>query len=155
MFTRDVVMVFCWQHCAPFHFWSVNNKHNTRDQFVWNKVTEEEVEENESAKEVMDSGPFEFIEVTKHCSNYDMLEEERMKVKVEDCSDNEKLEDGRMKVKVEGCSDYDMLEDGRMKVKVEDCTDEDVIVKVEHDIDEDDESKRLVQNRHLSFFSRN
>ncbi|KAK3884283.1 hypothetical protein Pcinc_011448 [Petrolisthes cinctipes] len=26
-----------------------------------------------------------------------------------------------------------------MKVKIEDCTDEDVIVKVEHDIDEDDE----------------
>ncbi|KAK3878787.1 hypothetical protein Pcinc_016598 [Petrolisthes cinctipes] len=114
----------------------------------------------ESAKEVMDSGPFEFTEVTKHCSDYNMLEEERMRVKVEQCNDKEKLEDGRMKVKiedcsddkfeeermkvkVEDCSDYDMLEEERMKVKIEDCTDEDVIVKVEHDIDEDDESKRV------------
>ncbi|KAK3889762.1 hypothetical protein Pcinc_006325 [Petrolisthes cinctipes] len=132
----------------------------------------------ESAKEVMDSDLFEFIEVTKHCSDYNMLEEERMRVKVEDCSDNKKLEDGRkkvkveqcndkekledermkvkiedcsddkfeeerMKAKVEDCSDYDMLEEERMKVKIEDCTDEDVIEKVEHDIDEDDESKRV------------
>ncbi|KAK3888589.1 hypothetical protein Pcinc_007315 [Petrolisthes cinctipes] len=131
----------------------------------------------ESAKEVMVSGPFEFTEVTKHCSDYNMLEEERMRVKYEQCNDKEKLEDGRMKVKiedcsddkfeeermkvkvedcsdydmleermkvkVEDCSDYDMLEEERMKVKIEDCTDEDVIVKVEHDIDEDDESKSM------------
>ncbi|KAK3894084.1 hypothetical protein Pcinc_002103 [Petrolisthes cinctipes] len=112
----------------------------------------------ESAKEVMDSGPFEFIDMTKSCSDYDMLEEERMRVKVEQCNDNENLEEERMKVKIEDsidnekfeermkvkiedCSD-DEFEEESMKVKIEDCTDEDVIVKVEHDIDEDDESKR-------------
>ncbi|KAK4325093.1 hypothetical protein Pmani_004249 [Petrolisthes manimaculis] len=76
----------------------------------------------ESAKEVMDSGPFEFIDVMKHCSDYDVSEEEKMRVKVEQCNDNEKLEDEKM------------------KVKMEDCTDEDVILKVEHNIDEDDKS---------------
>ncbi|KAK4327432.1 hypothetical protein Pmani_002096 [Petrolisthes manimaculis] len=130
----------------------------------------------ESTKEVIDSDDlFEFIDVTKHCSDYDMLEEEGKKVKVEDCNDHnmleeermkveiedcsdEKLEEERMKVKVEDCNDHNMLEERmkveiedcsdekleeeRMKVKVEDCSDEDVIVKVEHDIDEDDNSER-------------
>ncbi|KAK4316352.1 hypothetical protein Pmani_012481 [Petrolisthes manimaculis] len=89
----------------------------------------------------MDSGPYEFIEVMKHCSDYDMLEGERTRVKVEQCNDNEKLEDERMKVKIEDCTD-DKFEEEKMKVKLEDCSDEDVIVKVEHDIDEDDKSKR-------------
>ncbi|KAK3890068.1 hypothetical protein Pcinc_005983 [Petrolisthes cinctipes] len=92
----------------------------------------------ESAKEVMDSGPFEFLEVTKHCNDFEMLEDERIKVKAEQCNDNEKLEEERMRIK--DCID-DELEEERMKVKIEDCTDEDVIVKVEHDIDEDDISK--------------
>ncbi|KAK4321518.1 hypothetical protein Pmani_007679 [Petrolisthes manimaculis] len=95
----------------------------------------------ESAKEVIDSDSFEFIEVTKHYSDYDMLEKERMKVKVEDCSDHNMLEEERMKVEIEDCSD-EKLEEEWIKVKVEDCSDEDVIVKVEHDIDEDDKSER-------------
>ncbi|KAK4324158.1 hypothetical protein Pmani_005161 [Petrolisthes manimaculis] len=71
----------------------------------------------------MDCGSFEFVDVTKLCNNFKMLEDERMKVKVEQCNDDEKLQ-----------------EEG-MGIKVEDCTDEDVIVKVEHDIDEDDKRK--------------
>ncbi|KAK4324164.1 hypothetical protein Pmani_005167 [Petrolisthes manimaculis] len=85
----------------------------------------------------MDCGSFEFVDVMKQCNNFKMLEDEKMKVKVEQCNDDEKLQ-----------------EEG-MGIKVDDCTDEDVMVKMEHDIDEDDKSKRLVQNRHLSFFSRN
>ncbi|KAK4310085.1 hypothetical protein Pmani_018321 [Petrolisthes manimaculis] len=101
----------------------------------------------ESTKEVIDSDDlFEFIDVTKHCSDYDMLEEERMKVKVEQCNDNcndhNMLEEERMKVEIEDCSD-EKLEEERMKVKVEDCSDEDVIMKVEHDIDEDENSCSL------------
>ncbi|KAK4324157.1 hypothetical protein Pmani_005160 [Petrolisthes manimaculis] len=94
-------------------FWSVRPSDSGRLIWCWGISTER-----------MDCGSFEFVDVTKLCNNFKMLEDERMKVKVEQCNDDEKLQ-----------------EEG-MGIKVEDCTDEDVIVKVEHDIDEDDKRKR-------------
>ncbi|KAK4312806.1 hypothetical protein Pmani_015818 [Petrolisthes manimaculis] len=64
---------------------------------------------------------------------------------------------------MEPCDDNEKLEDETMKFRIEDCTDEDVIVKVEHDIDEDDNSKStaskmeprvpLMQNQRMSLLN--
>ncbi|KAK4325855.1 hypothetical protein Pmani_003560 [Petrolisthes manimaculis] len=72
-------------------------------------------------------------------------------------------EEETIRVKVEPCDDNEKLEDETMKVRIEDCTDEDVIVKVEHDIDEDDNSKStankmepsvpLMQNQRMSLLN--
>lgn len=77
----------------------------------------------------MDTSHFEFMNSTK--------------VKLEPSSDDENMVEKNMKVKAEYCSDE---EDKKMMDRMEE------IVKEDHIIDEDDDSKRLVKNRQLSIF---